>query len=690
MDRGVNAVVGILDIFINVKIKNNVVYISGVNGQRLALSMRKVQGDNRFAGRVMTLSFRHIELPEFFLPDFYYIVSKAHGVTTHLPYKYTLQRLLKAIEESTWIGDVTKPHPGRLDLSLLSNIHYKPKDYQAEFLEYYSKIVPAYKLKGAMLAAVVGSGKTSMGLMVSECLRAERIVVICPLPAVSRVWEQQINEVFKKPQTYWLSTDKSGYQDQRFAVYHYEALPAALQNVSLHKSSRTVVILDESHNLNNPKSLRTQLFLKLTEQLGSEDILFSSGTPIKALGHEAVVLFKAIDPLFNDDVQRRFTALFGEKTSNANLELLKTRLGQVSFKVTQAQVNIGSPNMIPLKVSISHPEPFLLENVAIAMRSYVDERTTYYAKRYPDDLAFYNRIMEYYESKIIHNRLAMEEFNQYKAAIDRIQVAHANRSLSMVTDEMMFCNKVEKVSIIPTLLPDDKERFKEVKTLIKYASLKIQGEALGRILGRLRVDCHVAMVEGIDFQSIIDEALKKTVIFSSYIDVCQAAVNRLKNMGYTASEVYGSLTKNLSSTVDAFMNKDQYNPLVATYASLSTAVPLVVANTMILINSPFRAYIQEQAIARVHRLGATTATFIYECTLDTGDKPNLSTRGIDILQWSRDQVELITGTKSVYDDSTIIEEGGTLTIANESLGLSHIETYIEPMTLMQKNKVESW
>lgn len=666
---------GMLDFLVSVKIRNGIVTISGLDAKRLALSIRQVQGDNRFVNQVLTLYRRSIELPEFFLPDFYYILTKAQKHTRHLPYRYTLQRLEDQILSTTWLGDILKPHPGRLDLSLLKNVHYKPKDYQLDFLKYYSEVVPMYKLKGALLSATMGSGKTFMGLAVAECLKADKVVIICPLPAVTRVWEDQILKVFKKPQSYWLSTDNKRYDNQRFAVYHYESLTTAINDIPVLKGLTTLVILDESHNLNNPKSLRTQLFLDLIQKLGSNDILFSSGTPIKALGQEAVVLFKAIDPLFNDDVQPRFTKLFGEKTSQANLELLKTRLGQISFQVTKAQVNLGSPNMIPLGVTMHNSDRYLLSTVSIVMKTFIEERTAYYAKRYPEDKQFYEQSIDLYENSIQHDRVALDELRQYKDAVQRVQRAHDTRTLHQVSDDMVFCNKVEKNSILPKLPTTDKERFKEVKTLVKYASLKVQGEALGRILGRLRVECHRDMVSGIDFQSIIDESLKKTVIFSSYIEVCQAVVEHVKALGYKPSEVYGTLTKNLSGTVDTFMNKEEYNPLVATYASLSTAVPLIVANTMVLINSPFRAYIQEQAIARIHRLGADTPTFVYECFLDTGDQPNLSTRGIDILQWSRDQVELITGVKSVYEDIGVSENVEGLSIANESLGLLTIEQY---------------
>jgi hypothetical protein len=88
------------------------------------------------------------------------------------------------------------------------------------------------------------------------------------------------------------------------------------------------------------------------------------------------------------------------------------------------------------------------------------------------------------------------------------------------------------------------------------------------------------------------------------------------------------------------------NPLLATYASLSTGVRLTIADTMILLNSPFRAYILEQAISRIYRLGQDSQTYVYQCILDTGEVPNISTRSADILAWSTEQVEAIMGIKA--------------------------------------------
>ena len=191
------------------------------------------------------------------------------------------------------------------------------------------------------------------------------------------------------------------------------------------------------------------------------------------------------------------------------------------------------------------------------------------------------------------------------------------------------------------------------------------------------------MVKYINFKAIIDDAEKKTVIFSTYVEVLEESMKILRNLGYKPLGVYGQYTKDLSNIVGRFGKEEDINPLVATYASLSTAVPLVMANTVIMINSPFRAYIQDQAISRVHRLGNDTPTYIYQTYLDTGEHMNISTRSQAILQITSQMVQEITGMKNPYLEATAVDDEGGYTIANEALDLrEEHQQYIQPRILV--------
>lgn len=656
----------------SVTTKEGKIFINHLKTEPILRQIERVTGTSRIVNNMFDVKRDSLSFYEFFLPDMAYmldlVINDKHVVR---PVKNKCKSLLVLLHENTWLGTLDDPVEPQLDLSRLSKLNYTPLDYQREFLEYYANIVPRLKLRGTLLASFAGSGKSYTSMALAECANADRIIVVSPLVAVIKVWEDNIQKVFVKPQTYWLSTHKVPYAGQRIAVYHYEALGKALEDVPKLMSPRTVVILDESHNLNEVKSQRTINFLEFVKLLKSKDIIFASGTPIKAQSFEAGTLLRAIDPLFTPQVEERFRKAFAGTSTEIN-KMVNARIGKVSFKVDKTRLDLTKPILYDVPVKIPTGQKYTLDAIRKVMDEFIKERNKYYADRKDEDEAFYKQCLDTYRNSIGNDKIALAAFKRYNDNIATIKKT-SSFDFQHIKEELVYCNSFENKMIMPTLNPTDKVRFKDVKSVIKYVALKIQGECLGRILGRMRIDAHIDMAKHIDYRTVIDNAEKKTVIFSTYVEVLDEVVKKLEEMKYKPLSVYGSTTKDLASTVTKFGKDEEYNPLVATFASLSTAVPLIMANTVIMINSPFRAYIQDQAISRVHRLGATTATYVYQTFLDTGDVPNISTRGIDILQWSQTQAEELTGMVNIFKDSTTMTDVGDLTIANESLDIS--ETY---------------
>ena len=492
---------------------------------------------------------------------------------------------------------------------------------------------------------------TYISMALAEMLEADLVVVVCPKNATERVWESEIKKLFKTPQTYWIYQQGKKWDNQRFAVFHYEALKEALAMAKANKfnGKKTFVILDESHNLNEETSQRTQQFIELCRQLRPSDVLPMSGTPIKALGAESIPLMLMIDPLFNEEARVRYKKIYGRDGKRA-VDILNHRMGLVSYKVEKHQLGLDKPIMKKLPIKIPNGNDYTLTAIRKDMSDFIDGRFKYYKERQERDYDIYFNCLKIYEASI-KTPLQRSEFDTYQKYVKMIRAAKGDAR--QVGEEIKWSNSYEKNVITPTLPKNMVHLFKDVKSIYKYVNLKIQGEALGRVLGRKRIDCHVDMVPHIDFKGIAESTTKKTVVFTSFVDALEMADKHIATIGMNPITVYGKTNSELANSVRLFERNEDVNPLCATYQSLSTAVPLVMADTMIMIDAPFRAYIHEQAISRIHRLGATTQTIIWECQLDTGNEPNISTRSSDILAWSQDQVQAIMGMESPFK----VEEG---------------------------------
>jgi SNF2 family DNA or RNA helicase len=629
--------------------KNHVVDLDGLFGSQFPNMMRKKYSNKAMTYLFRTLSYRTIVFDEFFAME---VVNLLKGLVND--YKYnrygvnirTIKNAIEKIEKITWLNYIHGQAKKDIDRDAIKGLmHYDPLDHQNPWFDYYERVPAKYGLRGALLHGSPGSGKTFMSLALAEMLHADRIVVICPNTATDRVWVSSVrDELYKKKQSFWASNFNTPYNGERIAIYHYEALNKALKDIDLLKANKVVMILDESHYLNEKNSKRTQLFYNLAMGLKSNDIILATGTPIKALGVELVPILKLLDPLFTKAVSRRFQKMF-RGASKYKLELLKERLGLISLKINKSDLKLKETVTYKQKVKLKNGSYFTLSKIKERMKKFIEEREDYYSKHKDEITAYYEKIIEDFEFKYGNT----PDLRQYKSDIEEIKLGYQHGRLRFIPDIMKRANRFEKDIIIPTLSQEDKKKFRDAKTVVKYLGLKIQGECLGIIVTGSRIECHVAMAEQIKYRPIVDATLKKTVIFTNYIKVGQAALDTLEKENYSPLSVFGSNTKELATTVKAFTENENLNPLVATYKSLSTAVPIVVADTLIIIDMPFRTYVYEQAVARVHRLRQDSQVKIYQMELDTGNEPNINTRGLDIITWSKEMVEAITGMVLPYD-----------------------------------------
>lgn len=660
--------------FITVEETNREIIVEGVPSYFIVNDIGKIWRTSKIAGfmfnKVTRNSFR---FDKFFAIDILYILQRiAYSKERTNFSKRTANQLIEQLLENTWLRDTVTRQPDILDFSKVGLFYKTPMIFQEEFLKKYNEVVPRYHLNGYMLAGAPGVGKSLMSMMLGECRRADFIMVVCPNNAVHRVWRSSIENEYKDPPTYWIAGEDKPYNNQRYLVAHYEALYKLLE-VAKNVRGRIVIILDESHNLNEINSQRTQNFIQLCKLTRSRDIIWASGTPIKALGSESIPFFTTIDPFFTDIIREKFKKIYG-KDATKSIDILSNRIHLTSHKIEKKELKLADPIIENFPVVVPNGEEFTLDSIKKDMVAFIEERTRYYAGRKQQDYQFYDKCLDYFENSINDKNL-LSELQMYKRYVGIVK----RTQLRDCKDEVIFCNRFENTEIMPVLPAEWRKDFKDVKSVVKYVGLKIQGECLGRVLGKKRMDCIAALSQSVDYIKYIESTVKKTLIFTSYVEVIEKTKEKLLSIGLNPLVVYAKTNKDLNDIITRFDKDESLNPLVATFASLSTAVPLVMADTMIMLNTPFRDYVHQQAISRIHRLGSDTQVYVYIAYLDTGTKPNLSTRTVDILKWSQTAVEAIMGIKSPFE----IEElkVSTESIDNRSsyydIGVNMVELGIE-------------
>lgn len=666
---------------IAVRESRGVITVSGVPADVIARDIEKIWATSR----VNKWMFNRMGRSEFSFYSFFAIeVAFILRTLVENPAAHTNVRALRIIldklEEETWLNSIDRTANLKFAWEQLKQLNLELLPSQRDFLETFEEKVAQYRLNGYLLAAPAGTGKTISGISLALIAEADKVIVIAPKRAVNEVWTSTLDIRFKEPQHYWHSNAavsqtglKNGAASNNYAVglrnsqtpilnhdsktpdvnakwfvFHYEQLDTALAMVAGAygdwKSKRTVILLDECHNLNESSSQRSAKFIELCRASNALYTLWASGTPIKAIGNEAIPFLRTIDNLFNEEVQKRFVMIFGKQASRA-VDILSHRIGLSSFKVPKADVVTIPVSELTKNVAFKGAEAYTLDKIRDEIKKFVDERLNYYKVNYRMFQAQYDDLIIKYK-KTIRDKEEQKDFELYQN-----YVKHLNKNFDPRADKdiVIFCNRFEASKILPKLAGQDKKVFRHTTSIVKYVSLKVRGEALGRILTRRRIDCFVAMIPHCGLPDIIDGSKKKTLIFTSYVEVVKALDQYLRKEGYNPLLVYGDTNKMLAPIMKEFKTNPDANPMIATFDSLSTAVPVIEANTCVLMNQPFRDHEREQATSRVNRLGQDTPVNIITTLVDTGMDPNISTRSNEILEWSRASVAAIMGLGDLDD-----------------------------------------
>lgn len=567
------------------------------------------------------------KIHKFFLPELVWFLRNINNDQA----KY----LCKLIYQNTWYKDVYAYEHGRIpllgDMSRIDKeMNVTLNSYQTDFIKSYSR-KQVYELRGYLLAFEQGLGKTITSLALMTALKKKCVVIIAPKKTLMNVWKYHIDTFYKNKKKVWIAGfDESDPVDCDYYIVNYESM-AKLFNLSISRDCG--IIVDESHNFLHIQSNRSQNLIHLSKKLRCDDVLLMSGTPLKALGREMIPMLSVLDKRFDDAARDIFVRSFGTNSQKANT-LFNNRLGLIMYRKLKDEVlDLPVKHEIKRFVKIPNSQQYTIDSVKEQVKEYIEERTQYHRKNKQKYDEMFDNIIEYLKT----TKLARtDDFKEYLRVVTILRNGKEIDDTDLIHWSVEYENKV----IIPILPNNMKKDFRFCKAAVKYLNLKIMGEVIGGLLVKLRDKMCQDMITHGKLDTIAEEAAKKTILFTSYSNCIKLATQYFEKKGYHPVEICGSTSKP-ENNINKFRNESEVNPLIASIQTLSTGVTLTEANTIIFLNKPWRYIEYQQASDRIHRIGQDTEVYIYTLILDTGSKPNLSTRMEEIECWSRDMFKQI-------------------------------------------------
>ena len=606
----------------------NQIIVEGINLKLVYRDFEKYIGSKMLYNILDKSSRWEMKFQKFYLPDMYHVVLELLNndkFKRRLVSRSKLQKIKELFETIPLVQNIkliqnTKDEDiPKVNKSVLKNIFipgFKLFEHQDKFIDnclFKSKLMD---LRGYLLDAGPGLGKTINSIALMELLGADKIIVVCPKKAVIDVWEETINRIYSKPQTYNLSIDSvvggkvklaNFSLDSKFMVCHFEALDKLVASLKNIPSGRYTIVLDESHGLNSYKSQRSTLFRELNKLVNPYFCLWMSGTPLKALGSETMTMFETIDKLFTPAVVKSFTSVFGISGVYA-ASVMANRLQLVKATI-KSQGSGVEQFTYQSKVVLPDAWKYTLTTIREEMKKYIRERTAFYNEFRDDYIEEYFEGIEEFKDNLGANfdskmQLALDE---YLAKTKELHDGY-NPQSPVHKQYIIDCNYFEDKVIIPILSNKTKKTFRKAKSVYKYVELTIIGETLGNVIGRKRTECNKAIVEAMaksftvvneesketyetNLGEVIRDAEAKTLIFTDYVDVLKRCNEILTEEGFHPITIFGETTTTigLSNQVKQFKENSKINPLITTFKTLSEAVPLTEANTVIFLNLPFRS-----------------------------------------------------------------------------------------------------
>jgi len=588
---------------------------------------------------------------EFFALELYKIFEELYVL---YGYKFYLN-IAEKIRKKTWIKDLTKgalvTHPISPKVKSLFSPEFVLFEYQQEFVELYESLKQRLNLNGYILSFDQGLGKSLTTTYLYEHINCDRMIIVCP-KTVTENWANELRKYYVKfNEDESLFTNEvyaygiNGYKitkDTKYIIVNNEALGKILNDFKY--TSNTMLVVDESQNFRNMNGKRVQQLLDVSNKFKPTDTIVLSGTPIKAQPNEIVPTLLLLDPKFTIEDAKIYNYCFA-LSNPLSVSIVQERFGLVMYRKSKADVNADIPPKIENKLylSIKDTSPYILSTVKKEITERFSEIYTEEFKNRKDIFSLFKQYVNKYSTA---SRLKTME---YLAFVSQ-QTNNDGKSNAHELTQVEFHDFANQF-IIPNI-SHVKTRQEFVKLQKSYVTMKqsCMGRAVGEILPPRRRDMFIDMYdENFDeIMKIVQDAHKKTIIFSMSLDTIKHIEADLKSKGIKYVKIVGG-TKNRVGIIEDFANDPDCDILLAVSQALREGVNITCANNVIHIGEPWRRTDTEQCNDRTHRHGQTHPVTIWYTRLRS-DKKNLSDRMSEISDWSGNMFDSLI-TETIVDNN---------------------------------------
>lgn len=517
--------------------------------------------------------------------------------------------------------------------------------HQEEFVRKYNSLKQTLNLRGFILSFDQGLGKTLTSISLSYQLGKDQLVVVCP-NTLTLIWAE---EICSKLQTYKSNPDKQlediyvqndsnknrfvVAKDPKIIIANYESIEKVYKYIKSDKS--TLLVIDECQNYRYITGKRWSQLYQLIQNIYDSDnnkldVLPMSGTPIKAHPSEIVPAMMCIDPLFTEDIAKKYVAAFSINNESAQ-DIVNQRFKLIIYRKTKAKtLNLPPKHEENVYWKISGDESrFYIETVEKEISDRFDEVFAELKENAADLFVAFEEMVNKY-CKGANPILKLQYLSFLKNTIVKDKRKYVSEY--KMSQFYEFANKYIRPNI------KDKEelkKFNKLETDFVRMRQKAMGIAIGEILPKRREEMFCKLIDDNPdkITEIIDNSIKKVAMFSNSLGVINKLEEYCKSNDIGYVKITGSNAKDRKFLIDKFIYDEECEVLIGTNKTMGVGVTITCANAEIIFGPPWRKADFEQLTDRIHRIGQTTECFIYNVGLETME-PNLSDRMNTILEWS--------------------------------------------------------